>query len=840
MPAPHLCAAGKSAPLVRARMTPPALAVHVAFAATLSLGLAGGAGAQEATQTVQYDVPAGPLADALNRFAQQSGVAIVLDANQLRGLTSAGLKGGYGVEEGFGILLRGSGYTVSKTANGYLLLAAPGAPIAPAASGTSAPASRETNLDTLPPVTVRAPAWRETATGSVPGYIARRSETATKIDLPLIETPQSISVVTRDQMDAQGAHTVAEALDYTAGVVTGTNGGQTRFDSIFIRGLGGFAAEAGFARYVDGLQWPQGPRNVSQIDPYALERVEVLRGPSSVLYGQASPGGFVNMVSKGPTEQPQREIMLQLGNHNYKTLGVDLSGPLDAAGTLSFRLPMLVRDADSQTRFQHERRQMVAPSITWRPDAATTLTLRGFYQHDPDQPDSSLLPPLSIVPAGALPRNFYNGDPNLLYFKRTARSVGYSFEHRFNDTWTFRQIARYDEYRTDNGLVSPSVMLDDGRTLTRYTSRFRPDARSTGIDTRLEARFVTGAIRHTALIGLDYKKPMTSLKLGYGEAPDLDVYAPVYGAVPLETPALTRQQLTRAEQTGVYLQDHLRYEQWAVTLGARHDRARSSTWVRPLASEDPGEPTRQADGRLTGRVGAVYLAGNGWAPYVSYSTSFEPVVGADRLGTAFKPTEGKQFEVGVRWMPAGSRTSIAAALFDLRRTNILTSDPVAPDDFDVQTGEVRSRGFELEVRTAVTEHVNVIANLARSDVRVTRDNVPEKVGRPLMGSPTYTGSIWLDTRVPLSRGNAITAGLGVRYVGSSWGDTYGGYQIPAYRVPAYTLVDMALGYSLSKDLSLVLNGRNVLDKQYVAACSYAFCYGGKGRTVLATLRYRFP
>ena len=782
-------------------------------------------------QTLQdYDLPAQPLGSALARIAADSGQQISIDAGLVRGRTAPPVQGSYTAEQAARAALEGSGLELVRTEGGNWALR------------RVAATAIDSNVDavpSLPTVTVTATHVQETATGPVDGYVARRSATGTKSDIPIIETPQSISVVTRDQMDEQAVKTVSEALEYTAGVVTSTNGGQTRFDSVFIRGFGGFAAEAGFARYVDGLQWPQGPRNVFQIDPYALERVEVLRGPSSVLYGQATPGGFVNLISKAPTQEPRRQMMMQWGNHGYKTLGLDLSGPLNEDGSLSYRLPVLVRDADNGTRFQQEKRQMLAPSIIWRPDGATTLTVRGFYQHDPDQPDSSLLPPLSIVPLSAFRRDFYNGDPNLLFFKRTGKSLGYSFEHHFNEHWTVRQNARYDEFKTDNSLVSPSEMLDDGRTLTRYTSRFQPDARSFGVDTQLEGRFATDEVRHTLLLGLDYKKPMTSLKLGYGEAPDLDVYAPVYGTVPLEVPALTRQQRTTAEQTGLYLQDHVRVGQWAFTVGGRQDWAHSTTTISPLITGEAGDPTRQSDSKFTGRAGLVYLADNGLAPYASYSTSFEPIAGADRLGAAFKPSQGKQAEVGVRWQPTGGKTMLTASLYDLRKINVLTPDPVEPEDFDVQTGEVRSRGFELELKTELARHVNLIASLARSDVEVTKDNVPEKVGRPLMGAPKYSGSVWIDGRFVGPGASWLMTGLGVRYVGSSWGDTYDSYQMPAYKVPSYTLMDLALGYEFSKDVMLNLNIRNALNKQYVAACSYAFCYQGRGRTAVMTLRYSF-
>jgi iron complex outermembrane receptor protein len=350
--------------------------------------------------------------------------------------------------------------------------------------------------------TVNVEGQAETARGPVDGIVARRSATASKTDAALIETPQSISVVSREQMDRQSATTVSESLRYTPGVLTGTAGLQSkRFDPVFIRGFGGFSAAATYATYLDGLKWHHGPRTSIQVDPYLLERVETFRGPSSVLYGQATPGGFVNMVSKQPSDVARNEVFTSVGSYGRVEGGFDFTGPLNEDATLLYRLTGMGRVGETQIDFQDDERVLIAPSLTWAPDADTSLTVHALYQHDPRTSDAAFLPPVGTVlpgPYGQIPRHFFQGDPNYNRFERTQAYIGYQFEHSFDETWTVRQNLRYAYMEDDIKSVNYLSLAADGRTINRNAAYSVHEDRSFSVDNQVQAKFATGA-RHAHL-----------------------------------------------------------------------------------------------------------------------------------------------------------------------------------------------------------------------------------------------------------------------------------------------------------------------------------------------------
>lgn len=776
-------------------------------------------------ETWSWDIPAGPLDATLLRIAQRSGQPISVPPELVRGRQAPAISGRLTAEGAARSAIAGQPLALIRTANGTLTLRS-----RPEGIGGAV---------TLDTVNVTANSAQETATGPVPGYVARRSATGTKTDTPLIETPQSVSVVTRDQMDAQGAQTVTDALHYTAGVLAGSNGGQTRFDSVFVRGFGGLSDNATYTQYIDGLGWPHITRTAVQMDPYALERVEVLRGPSSVLYGQAEPGGFVNMISKSPTTEPVHELMLQYGNHDNKAVGVDLGGALNDSGTLSYRLAGLVRDSSTGVDYQKDERQFVAPSIRWAPDANTSLTLRAFFQHDPRQPDTSFVPyeyagvGSTTSPYGKLPKHYFQGDPDYDSFSRTIKTIGWEFEHRFNDTWKVRQNFRAGWFNSDTRQLSNNEVSADYLSVSRYAIRHLADVNTVEMDNQVEARFDTGAVEHTVLIGLDWRHTDSHLDYGYSyDVPDQTVYHPTYG-YRIGLPAFLQHTGSEAQQTGLYVQDQMRVGRWSLLAGLRRDRATDDIDVTRL-STGAVSSTRTSDDATTGRVGAVYQADNGIAPYVSYSTSFDPVVGStDRQGEPFRPTKGKQLEAGVRWQPPGTRSMYTVSVYEIKQRNVLSADPV-DSDYSVQTGEIRSRGIEFEGKMQLTRDLNLLANYSYSAVKVTESTTAGARGKRPVATPSTLASAWLDYRLAGLGLPNLTVGAGVRYVGHTYAD-----EANTVRVPSYTLVDAMARYDIDKSLSLAVNALNLANRQYAAACSYGTCWQGSGRSVVATMKYRW-
>lgn len=680
----------------------------------------------------------------------------------------------------------------------------------------------------LPTITVTGDAV-ESATGPVTGFVARRGGTATKTDTPLIETPQAISVVTRDQMEAQSALTLRETTNYTAGVVSSYF--DSRVDSFKVRG--GDAIQ-----YLDGLQRSYGTYNTTRADPYTLERVELLRGPSSVLYGQGGIGGVLNLVSKRPQAELQREVQVQLGSHNRKQVAADFTGPLDTEGKWLYRLVAVNRDSGTQVDHVPDDRILLAPSLTWRPSADTSLTLQALYQKDKSGSligffpwQGTLLPSLY----GQIPTSTFTGEPGFDRYDTRNTSLGYLFSHRFNDTWTFRQNLRSTESKvvyntsytsfTANRLTNrPArpVFNADQRTIERDLSATINGGKMLLLDNQAEAHFKTGAAEHTLLVGADFQRNETSQLTGRGRAGALDVYAPVYGNY--TPPAfLTRQPAVVQKQAGIYVQDQVKYGRWVGLLGLRHDKATTDTEGRPAVAVD--------DKATTKRAGLVYLADGGWAPYLSYAESFLPLGGADVNNTPFKPQRGKQWEAGVKWEPEGQRTSFMAAVYDLRDTNRKTTDPTNPLN-SIQLGEVHVKGLELEYKGSIGRDWDWVASYAYTDARVSRSNGTD-LGKRISGVPKHTASAWLMRRFSIGGVPGFSVGGGVRYIGKSWDG------MDANPVPSVALLDAMFAWD-NGPLRLSLNVGNLTDKVQLTTClARGDCFYGQRRTVTAAATYRF-
>lgn len=767
----------------------------------------------------RFDIPAQGLVTAINAFSTASGWEVGFPAEVARGLSSPGVSGTMAPEDALRRLLAGTGVSFQMTAPGRVVLSRP-----------------QTGGMVLDPVTVEGS--RERATGPVQGYAARQSATATKTDTPILETPQSITVVTRDQMDAQAAQNLAEVLNYTSGVTTGRNGESSSFggDGISVRGFGGDGTTGvSFNEYLDGLRLKGSGYLSSGIDPYLFERVEVLKGPASVLFGQTSPGGLVNMVTKQPAPDARHEVMLQTGSHGRKQGAVDVGGDVTADGRLSYRFAGMMQDTETQTDFTERRRVAAAPTLTWKPADGTSLTLIGLYQRDDfDGSPLNFLPAQGTLlynPNGTLPTSFSMSDPNFNEWDRKTQSIGYRFEHRFDDHWAVRQNARYLHNDLSYKGLYAGGLLADLRTMRRNAFSLRERADDLTIDNQVQADFNTGPLHHTVLAGVDHQRLKSDTVRGLAAAPSLDLFNPVYG-LSIADPPIYQSIATRVTQTGVYGQDQITWGGLTVLLGGRKDWA--ETQQRNRRTQASGS---QKDDAFTGRAGVLYLFGNGLAPYASYSESFEPAVGSDYGGNAFEPTTGQQYEAGIKYQPPGGSSLFTLSAFHLTQQNVTTADP-QHTGFNVQTGEIRSRGIEAEARVSLGAGLNAVASYTWLDAEVTASNDVSRGKRPV-AVPEHSASAWADYTVQSGPLAGLGGGAGVRYVGSTYGDPAN-----SFSVPSHTLVDAAIRYDLSyltphlKGVQAAVNATNLFDKEYVSACTRATnCYYGLGRTIIASLKY---
>ncbi len=672
------------------------------------------------------------------------------------------------------------------------------------------------------------------------GYVPNVSTTGTKTSEPLATTPATISVINQSQLEATRPANVAEALRYTPGVISEGFGISNR-DQIYVRG---FSETDGGIQYLDGLRLPFGSGFASpRQDPYLLDRIEVIKGPASVLYGQASPGGIVNSISKRPPDEPFHEVILQGGSWNTANLGFDFGGPVNNNPDVTYRLAGILRNAEAQADFVRDFRQALAPSISFKPTDDTKLTIYASYIHDnPGGRFYNLLPSQGTVtynPNGQLPRNRSDADPNYNKFDQTQASAGYTLEHRFNNIFSFRQNTRYYHGEAElNDVFSIGYQAGSTTTVNRFTRLNTEKLDGVTNDNQLQAQFNTGVLRHTALLGMDYQYLKDTSALGLALSVPLNLYAPTYYQA-ITAPPILSNQSQRQGQLGGYAQDQIEVGNLHLLAGLRYDDALTDT--TNLLANAPTQ--RKSSSAMTYRLGALYQFDNGFAPYVSYSTSFFPTTGYDFFGQPFKPTTGEQSEAGIKFQPKGYNALFTVSVFDLTKHNVLTADPdPTHGSSQIQIGAVRSTGVELSATARILDNWNLLASYTYNDVRVTQAYVNTgTIGKHPVLIPENAASMLLDYTFKGGPAAGLTLGGGIRYIGTTYAN-----DINTVAVPSYLLTDLLARYdfgALSKQYAgwqAQLNVSNLFDRVYVAGCTnLSSCYYGQGRTVLAGLRYRW-
>ncbi|EPP3202836.1 ferrichrome porin FhuA [Salmonella enterica subsp. enterica serovar Catumagos] len=701
-----------------------------------------------------------------------------------------------------------------------------------------------------------APAAQESAWGPAPTIAAKRSATTTKTDTPIEKTPQSVSVVTNEEMQMHQFQSVKEALGYTPGVTVSSRGASNTYDFVIIRGFSSVGLSQN--NYLDGLKLQGNFYNDAVIDPYMLERVELMRGPTSVLYGKSNPGGIISMVSKRPTTEPLKEIQFKMGTDNLFQTGFDFSDSLDDNGEFSYRLTGLARSTNEQQKSSESQRYAIAPSFTWRPDEKTNFTFLSYFQNEPETGYYGWLPKEGTVeplPNGKrLPTDFNEGAKNNTY-SRNEKMVGYSFDHEFNDTFTVRQNLRYAENKvSQNSVYGYGVCSDAANRDSKQCAALAPadkghylarkyvvddeKLQNFSVDTQLQSKFATGEVDHTLLTGVDFMRMRNDINAWFGyddSVPLLDLYNPVYTDFDFASrdPATSGpyQILNKQKQTGLYVQDQAQWDKVLVTLGGRYDWADQESLNRTT-----GITSKRDDKQFTWRGGVNYLFDNGITPYFSYSESFEPASQTGENGKIFAPSKGKQYEAGVKYVPNDRPIVITGAVYQLTKTNNLMADP-AGSFFSVEGGEIRARGVELEAKAALSASINVVGSYTYTDAEYTTDttykgNTPAQV-------PKHMASLWGDYTFfdgPLS---GLTLGTGGRFTGSSYGDPAN-----SFKVGSYTVVDALVRYDLARvgmaGSNVALHVNNLLDREYVASCFQTYgCFWGAERQVVATATFRF-
>lgn len=804
-------------------LRPSLLAIAIALSAPLlsSPLLA----AEQASSVRAYNLPAAPLSTTLNQIASQGGLALSLNPSLAAGKTSAPVSGQYDAAGALRAALQGTGLQLEQSSAGtYTLVAVP--------EGTLA----------LPETAVIGVENLETAWGPVEGYTATRTAAGTKTDTALVEAPRSISVATRQQMDDRSVHSLDDAVRYMPGITASSYGSDTRIDWLRVRGFEP-------TQFLDGLPLPKGVYANPKPETWNLDRLALLRGPASSVYGQTPPGGLLDMVSRRPSAEASSEIQLQYGSDNHRQINFASTGKIDDAGQFLYGISGVVRDSDTQIDHIENKRYNIAPSLTWNIDDDTKFTLLTQFTRDDTGVTSQFYPIQGTkidMPFGKISHHKNLGDPDYDFYDRTYYALGYAFEHRLNDVWQFKQNLRYTKSDLSFQTVTvnsynPSFAgftVDDQGNVGRGTTNVDEDISQFAVDNNFQADFATGDIRHTLLLGLDHQRSNTNYTSIFGTAPDINVNNPIYGQ-PITRPARSSAFYDydqKTYQTGLYVQDQMALDQWRLTLGGREDWVHTGTQFI-----NKGDATNtQRDKAFSGNAALSYVFDSGFVPYLSYAESFQPTSGADATSTgSLKPTEGKQWELGIKYQPPGSKTLLSAAVYDLTQKNVAVNSIVNNVTITSQTGEVKVKGLELEAVSDVTDNLKVIAayTLAKSEVQKGVDK-----GNRLQLMPNQQASLWTDYTWHSGVLDGFGIGGGVRYTGNTYGDKANTW---LGKADAYTVFDASVHYDLGrldnslKGASLAINATNLFDKDYISTCDGYYCYYGDQRSVIASATYKW-
>jgi len=676
--------------------------------------------------------------------------------------------------------------------------------------------------------------------------VGRLSEySAIKTNTPIVETSRSISVETLQNILDKGALRLDDTFTYSAGVTGKTYGFATRGDWIKVRGLD-------VPQYQDSLQSLFGNYNNTRPDIYTLEQVEILKGPASVLYGKGSPGGLVNAVSKRPREDSRHEIVAEFGNFSRKQLAFDSTGAIDEDSSLLYRMIGLYRDSETQVDYVDDNSIVIAPSITWRPNDVSEISLLVNYTQTESDTGAQFLPiygTLKPEPNGEyIPNSRYAGEPGFNQYDAETLSATLVASYDLNDNWTLSLNSRYTDASADYQQAWSSFIGGDRWVYNADGSLYkdgmvprtfyRQDATSeqAAIDVRLVGEVVFGNWEHQPLMGIQYQDVTTdsdgyyAWAVGYNPVtggPDsvfgdtywLNMFEPEYGNVPPEAlldQLYTDNPETKNKDLGIYITDQITYNQWVLTLGVRFDKTDSQTLSNT-----------QKDDATSFSGGVLYAFDSGISPYANFSESFDPVIGNNQNPTnpqPLKPMKGEQWEVGVKYQPQSIPALITFAYFDIEQSNLADPANIPGQGWNQQSGVATIDGFEFEAVGAVGDFTY--------EINASKLNTESPEGFQLASIPEQQASTWL-TYKPSEHFIGFKSGLGIRYTGESFDGS------DTIKTPSYTLYDLMLGYA-TNGWDFTVNVRNLFDKDYQATCLYrGDCFPGDERTIVGKVSYVF-
>ncbi|GAB1619163.1 TonB-dependent siderophore receptor [Pseudomonas sp. NGC7] len=752
-------------------------------------------------QLQQWNIPGGPLAPALDRFARQAGISLSYDAQSIGNRTTQGVQGTLETSAALSSLLQGTELQPEQQGPNAYLIIAQTKPAGPLELGA-------TEDYRLAPVIINAKV-KASADDDADSVVAKELWVGGKVATSILNTPASVSVVTRKEMEQRSVSTTEEALLYTPGVISDFYGSDDRNDYFQIRG---FQATT----YRDGLTLSS-MRGVRE-DPYAYERIEILRGANSTLFGPADPGGSVNFVTKQPRFEQFGQGYVTYGSYDHAETGIDVGDALNDEKTVAGRFTAKMQNSDREYDHSQDDNRFVMGGLTWAPTDYTSATVILDYLKTDSSPNSGGYPLDKEYD-----RSDFYGEPSYNFHNVERTSLSGNITHDFDNGFVLRSNLRYSELSDDFGYAylsdSPTRV---GTTIPRYVFGTDSDADQLNGNLMLQYDAQFEHIDSSTLVGVEYLDSTTKQSSVYGLAPSIDIANPIFTGVPGDISPYTRKK-NDATTKAVFLQQNLSfYDRVIATAGVRNDSMdlSSKEYIGGATSENDSFSETSYRGALT------YIVNDEVSTYVSMVESVSP----PQVGVT--PQTGRQYEVGVKYSPMGMDALFSAAVYDLTQENVTIAVVLPSGIIEQQTvGESRVRGLDLEAKAQVTQDISVIGAYSYMESEVLRGSLYDGSslkGKEFTTAPKHSASLWSYYSIP---DTDVSVGLGARYVGAYYMDAAN-----TKKSDGTTLFDAALNYKIAKGTDLALNVSNLFDEQHVVGSGTANYYN-PGREVTAKLSY---
>jgi iron complex outermembrane receptor protein len=804
---------------------------------------------QRAGVVQDYRIPSGSMSKALNAVAGQNGLQLLYDAALTESLRTPGLAGHYSTQEALDRLLAGTRLSYRFSADGETVAIL----LAQADNGVRSDAGAEA----LPTIDVGAEARAEKAKSRFPsepktptdGYVVKNATTATKTDVPIRQLPVSVQVVPKQVMQDQNVTSIQDAIENISGVRSNNN--DLEGYNFNIRG---FQSTAIFRNALPG--------SLSGVfDVANLERIEMLKGPASILYGRMEPSGAVNLVTKQPLAERRAVIEQQIGSYDHYRTQWDLSSPIESVPGLAMRVSGAYQTNGSFRSTQGGERVMVAPVISYRPSDWTEFTLDTQYSMEKTQSEIGLFPIGSSPAPLPLDRSFQEtNDPRDIV---ESYAIGYTFRQNLDESWKivnrflYSATPRYQKPNLTLSCIRPyCVDPADFSTLNRVTQY--QDLKSYSFSTNVDilGKFTALDGEHNFLMGLDYLNSYADYYYTNGGTKyPIDIYNPVYGTVPASAywdavigTGYKEHDSGVTRQKGFYVQDHVTwFDRVHVLGGARYDVA-DSVWG--WSYSEGGDQSANEQAAINNRLEQRTAVDTAWSPraglvvdilpelsaYASYSRSFGANNGFSSTGQAFAPQRGVQWEAGLKAEPLPG-LEVTLAFYQLTKSNVLTLDFNSPlPNARKLAGLQRSRGIELDVMGRLTDRLAIVANYAHTDAKVIADNPKDPLDpfgsglyqNHLLNAPRHSGKIFLTYDFG-EEGLGLRVGGGVTASSHFWGDIQNTFVLPGYaRLDGFaSYATLFEGHKVAAQINL----RNITDAKYYTGTDNYFNSNGPPRPI---------